>query len=160
MLIAAGCTSNENTKKNENTPEENKQGDVLDKDFEQILESAKGSTVRFYGYGGDQKTNAWIDNYLTENVKKDYDITVKRVGMNIDEVLNIMLNEKQLNVEKGSIDVVWINGENFFTAKENDLLFGPLTEKLPNFNKYIDKESPDVQYDFGYPVNGYRSTLR
>ena len=157
MLIAAGCTSNENTKKNENTPEENKQGDVLDKDFEQILESAKGSTVRFYGYGGDQKTNAWIDNYLTENVKKDYDITVKRVGMNIDEVLNIMLNEKQLNVEKGSIDVVWINGENFFTAKENDLLFGPLTEKLPNFNKYIDKESPDVQYDFGYPVNGYEA---
>ena len=39
MLIAAGCTSNENTKENENTAEENKQGDVLDKDFEQILES-------------------------------------------------------------------------------------------------------------------------
>ena len=79
------------------------------------------------------------------------------ISINIDEVLNIMLNEKQLNVEKGSIDVVWINGENFFTAKENDLLFGPLTEKLPNFNKYIDKESPDVQYDFGYPVNGYEA---
>ena len=55
MLIAAGCTSKENTKENENTPEENKQGDVLDKDFEQILEAAKGTTVRFYGYGGNQK---------------------------------------------------------------------------------------------------------
>ena len=152
-LIAAGCTSNENTK--ENTPEENKQADVLDKEFEQILEAAKGTTVRFYGYGGNPKTNAWIDNYLTENVKKDYDIKVERVGMNIDEVLNIMLNEKQLKVEKGSVDVVWINGENFFTAKENDLLFGPYTEKLPNFNKYVDKEAPDVQYDFGYPVHGY-----
>ena len=133
MLIAAGCTSNENTKENENTPEENKQGDVLDKDFEQILEAAKGTTVRFYGYGGNPKTNAWIDNYLTENVKKDYDIKVERVGMNIDEVLNIMLNEKQLNVEKGSVDVVWINGENFFTAKENDLLFGPLYGKTAKF---------------------------
>ena len=43
MLIAAGCTSNENPKGKENTPEENKQADVLDKDFEQILESAKGT---------------------------------------------------------------------------------------------------------------------
>ena len=77
--------------------------------------------------------------------------------MNIDEILNIMLNQKQLNVEKGIGDVVWINGENFFTAKENDLLFGPFTEKLPNFNKYIDKESPDVKSDFGYPVNGYEA---
>lgn len=155
FLFIAGCSSNENTK--ENTAKENEQADVLDQDFEQILEAAKGTTVRFYGYGGDQKTNAWIDNYLTENVKKDYDIKVERVGMNIDEILNIMLNEKQLNVEKGSVDVVWINGENFFTAKENDLLFGPFTEKLPNFNKYIDKESPDVQYDFGYPVKGYEA---
>jgi len=31
---------------------------------------------------------------MTENVKKDYDITVERVGMNIDEVLNIMLNDE------------------------------------------------------------------
>ena len=62
-LIAAGCTSNENTK--ENTPEENKQADVLDKEFEQILEDAKGTTVGFYGYGGDQKINAWVDYDLS-----------------------------------------------------------------------------------------------
>ena len=132
-------------------------GDILDKNFEELLEAARGTTVTFYGYGGDQKTNAWIDKYLTENVKKDYDLTVKRVGMNIDEILNSLLNEKQLNVEEGNIDVVWINGENFFTARENDLLFGPFTEKLPNFNQYIDKESPDVKYDFGYPVDGYEA---
>lgn len=131
--------------------------DILDKDFEELMEAARGTTVTFYGWGGSQQTNSWIDGYLSENVKKDYDITVKRVGMNIDEILNSLLNEKQLNVEKGNIDVVWINGENFFTAKENNLLFGPFTEKLPNFNKYIDKDSPDVKYDFGYPVEGYEA---
>lgn len=131
--------------------------DILNKDFQELLEAARGTTVTFYGWGGSQQTNSWIDGYLSENVKKDYDITVKRVGMNIDEILNSLLNEKQLNVEKGNIDVVWINGENFFTAKENNLLFGPFTEKLPNFNKYIDKDSPDVKYDFGYPVEGYEA---
>lgn len=132
-------------------------GNILDQDFEELLEAARGTTVTFYGWGGSQQTNSWIDGYLSENVKKDYDITVKRVGMNIDEILNSLLNEKQLNVEKGNIDVVWINGENFFTAKENNLLFGPFTDKLPNFNKYVDKDSPDVKYDFGYPVEGYEA---
>lgn len=146
----AGCSESEK-------PKEQIKGDLLDKDFEELLEAARGTTVTFYGWGGSQQTNSWIDGYLTENVKKDYDITVKRVGMNIDEILNRLLNEKQLNVEKGNIDVVWINGENFFTAKENDLLFGPFTEKLPNFNTYIDKDSPDVKYDFGYPVDGYEA---
>ena len=156
IFLLAGCTGENNPEKEE-PKDEQAQVNVLDKEFERILEDAKGTTVSFYGYGGDQKINAWIDNYLTESVKKDYDITVERVGMNIDEVLNIMLNEKQLNVEDGTVDVVWINGENFFTAMKNDLLFGPFTEKLPNFNTYIDKESPDVQFDFGYPVNGYEA---
>lgn len=131
--------------------------DVLDKDFEALLEASRGSTVTFYGWGGSQQTNSWIDGYLSQNIKKDYDITIKRVGMNIDEILNNLLNEKQLNVENGNIDVVWINGENFFTARENNLLFGPFTEKLPNFNKYIDEDLPDVKYDFGYPVEGYEA---
>lgn len=135
----------------------NIEANILEKDFEEILENAKGTTVTFYGWGGSQQTNWWIDGYLSEGIKKDYDITIERVGMNIDEILNKLLNEKQLNVEKGNIDVVWINGENFFTAKENHLLFGPFTENLPNFNKYIDKESSDIKYDFGYPIEGYEA---
>ncbi len=38
---------------------------------------------------------------------------------------------------------------------ENNLLYGPFTEKLPNFNKYINKNS--VEYDFGYPVKSYEA---
>ncbi len=149
ILLLAACSGN--------SEEQGTEKNVLDKNFEELLEEARGTTVTFYGWGGSQQTNSWIDKYLTENVKKDYDITVKRVGMNIDEIINTLLNEKQLNVEKGNIDVVWINGENFFTAKENDLLFGPFTEKLPNFNQYIDKDSDDVKLDFGYPVEGYEA---
>lgn len=131
--------------------------DLLKKDWDAILESARGTTVNFYGWGGGQQINAWIDGYLAEELKSEYDITINRVGMNIDEILNKLLNEKQLNMEDGNIDVVWINGENFFTAKENGLLFGPFTEKLPNFNKYIDKDSIEAKYDFGYPIEGYEA---
>lgn len=130
---------------------------VLEKDWDSILESAKGTTVTFYGWGGDQLHNSWLDGFVAERLKEEYDITLKRVGMNIDEILNKLLNEKQVDAKDGDIDVVWINGENFFTAKENNLLFGPFTDKLPNFDKYIDKDSDDMKYDFGYPVEGYES---
>jgi len=133
------------------------ESDIFQKDFEELVEEARGTTVTFYGWGGSGQTNAWIDGYLTESIKKDYDIKVKRVGMNMDEILNKLLNEKQLDVEVGNIDVIWINGENFFTARENDLLFGPFTYKLDNFNKYIDENSLDIRYDFGYPVEGYEA---
>lgn len=130
--------------------------DTKNKDWNQVLSSAKGTTVNFYGWGGSEQTNKWIDNYLAKELKEKYDITLKRVPMDIDDILNKMLGEKQAN-GKGTIDVVWINGENFYTAKKNNLLYGPFTDNLPNYKKYIDKNSKDVQYDFGYPIEGYEA---
>lgn len=126
---------------------------VSDKKYEQLLEEAKGTTVNFYGYGGNEVMNKWFDTYIIPQMKEKYDITVKRVGMNIDEILNSLLSDKQANNLKGNMDVVWINGENFKTAKDSNLLLGKFTEKLPNFNKYVDTTSKDITTDFGTKVD-------
>lgn len=131
--------------------------DVLAKDWQSILSAAKGTTVNFYGWGGDERINKWLDTFVADNLKEKYDITLNRVSMNIEDILTKLLGEKQANTQNGTIDVVWINGENFFTAKNNGLLFGPFTDKLPNFEKYVDKESVEVNSDFGYPVEGYEA---
>ncbi len=55
-------------------------------DWNEILEKAKGKTVNFYGWGGDDKRNEWIDSYLIPIMKDKYDVTVNRVGMDIDEI--------------------------------------------------------------------------
>jgi putative spermidine/putrescine transport system substrate-binding protein len=59
--------------------------------------------------------------------------------------------------EKGGIDVIWINGENFFSARKNGLLQGPFTERLPNFRQYVDAGAREFRFDFGYPVEGYEA---
>lgn len=128
---------------------------VMNKEWDTILKDAKGTTVNFYGWGGSETTNKWIDDYLTKTLKDKYDITLKRVPMNIEDILNKLLGDKQAKNKNGTIDVVWINGENFYTAKQAGILFGPFAEKLPNFNKYINKDSIEVKSDFGYPVEGY-----
>ena len=127
---------------------------VLESNYDEVLEKAKGTTVNFYGYGGNEVMNKWFDTYVVDQMKEKYDITVKRVGMNIDEILNQLLSDKQANNEKGSIDVVWINGENFKTAKDSNLLLGSFVGKLPNFNDYVNTASEDVTVDFGTEVEG------
>lgn len=127
---------------------------LMDLSYNEILESARGTTVSFYGWGGSDQTNGWIDGYLADAMA-EYDITVNRVGMDIDQILSQLLNEKQAGTEKGNIDAIWINGENFITAKESGLLMGSFADKLDNFNKYIDPENPDVKFDFGVETEGW-----
>ncbi|NMA67875.1 MAG: ABC transporter substrate-binding protein [Desulfitobacterium sp.] len=128
-----------------------------DASFETLVSQAEGTTVTFYGWGGNEENNKWIDTVLAPTVKEKYGITLKRMPMDIEEVMSKLFNEKQANLEKGTIDMIWINGENFFTAKENNLLFGPVTPYLPNFEKYVDGEADEILYDYGYPTDGYES---
>ncbi len=130
---------------------------VLDSSWEEIVETAQGKEVNFYGWGGDERTNKWLDTVVATALKEKYGVKFNRIPMNIDDILNKLLGDKQVSNKKGSIDIVWINGENFYTAKQNDLIFGPFTDKLPNFKQYIDENSDEIKYDFGYEVSGYEA---
>ena len=114
------------------------------------------NTVTIYGWGGDPRVNEWIDNELAPYASDNYGIEVVRVPMNIDEILMKLTNEKNYS-DSGSIDVIWINGENFYYAKQYDLLHGPFLDKIENAKKYIDLEGPEATVDFGYPTEGYEA---
>lgn len=145
LVFLVGCNNSNSSKKSEDA--------ILSKSYEEIAQSAKGTTVNFYGWGGNEVLNKWFDNYVVPNMKEKYNITVKRVGMDIDTILNKLMSDKKTQNSKGTIDVVWLNGENFKTAKDNKLLFGPFLEKIVNYDKYVDKNSKDITTDFGTPVD-------
>lgn len=125
--------------------------------WEEVLEKAKGSTVTFYGWGGDEELNAWLDDVFAPKMKEKYDIKMERVPMDIDQVLSQLSGEIQAGEEDGSIDMIWINGENFKSAKENNMLYGPFLEKLPNAKKYLDLNADENKNDFGFPTEGYEA---
>ena len=149
-LAACGSGSGDSSSQEQN-------GSVDDMTFDEMVEAADGTTVTFYGWGGDEKLNDWLDNKFAPVMKEKYDITMERVPMDIDQVLSQLSGEIEGGEEDGSIDMIWINGENFQSAKENNMLYGPFTDKLPNFNDYVDAESEDVTLDFAYPVEGYEA---
>ncbi|ACN13158.1 uncharacterized ABC-type transport system, periplasmic component [Desulforapulum autotrophicum HRM2] len=120
---------------------------------DQALVKARGTQVNFYMWGGSATINAWIDDYVAKQVKEQFDIVLKRVPMDAEVFVNKLLTEKQAGKSKGTIDLVWINGENFKNARQADLLYGPIADRLPNFKAYIDPKS--VEFDFGFPVENY-----
>ena len=128
-----------------------------DATFEELVEAAKGTTVTFYGWGGNDDLNAWLDDYFAPRMKEKYDITMERVPMNIEDILSQLQGEITAGKEDGDIDMIWINGENFKTCKENNMLYGPFAEKLPNYQTYIDAEDEENQADFCYPIEGYEA---
>ncbi|UTW69533.1 hypothetical protein KHA80_22780 [Anaerobacillus sp. HL2] len=67
-------------------------------------------------------------------------------------MLQKLVTEKQVNQPSGTMDTIWLNGENFKNAKANKLLVGSFTNNLPNYQVYID--GTQFEFDLGTKVDG------
>lgn len=123
--------------------------------FEDLLAAARGSEVRWHMWGGSDQINAWVDGYVTTEAKRRFGITVVRVPMDAAVFVNKLLTEKAAGKGTGTMDLLWINGENFKNARQTDLLYGPFLHRLPSFAAYYDPEAS--RFDFGHPVDGYEA---
>ncbi|MBE9183129.1 ABC transporter substrate-binding protein [Oculatella sp. LEGE 06141] len=124
--------------------------------WDEIVAVAKGTTVNWAMWGGSDKTNAYADQWVADQLKSQYDVTLNRVPLNDTvEAVNKVVGEVQAGqTTGGSIDLIWINGENFRTMKQGNLLFGSFRDKLPS-NQYYDANNAAVNSDFGLPIEGY-----
>lgn len=152
LMIAflVGCSSTDS----ESTPQSK---EILALNWQEIKEKADGATVNFFMWGGDKGINKYIDEWVAPRLKEEFNVELKRYPMDATEFISKLVTEKRSNVTEGQMDIIWINGENFKTAKENSLLLGPITSILPNFQQYVDGDSPNVMFDFGYPTDGYEA---
>lgn len=126
-------------------------------DWDAVCEAARGSRVAWYGWGGDDARNTWITTVLAPRLKERYDVELDLVGMDINDILTQLSGEMQAGVEESAVDFIWINGENFASAKANGYLWGPFVDYLPNYTAYCDGNAADIAYDFGSPTEGYEA---
>jgi putative thiamine transport system substrate-binding protein len=120
-----------------------------------IEKKARGQTVYFNAWAGSQNINAYLQ-WAASEVQKRYGVKVEHVKItDTAEVVKRIRSEKAAGkVTDGSVDMVWINGENFATMKREALLFGPFAESLPNFAFVDVKGKPTTRLDFSEPVEG------
>jgi putative spermidine/putrescine transport system substrate-binding protein len=126
--------------------------------WDQIVTEARDQKLYWYMWGGSDLINKFVNGYVAERLDREYGVTLEMVPVtDATTFVNKVLGEKQAGRDRdGSVDVMWINGENFRTMREADLLFGPYADRLPNM-QYVDATDSSISNDFGYPVEGFES---
>lgn len=119
-----------------------------------IESRARGQTVYFNAWAGSEQINAYIQ-WAAEQVRRQYGVRLEHVKITeTAEVVKRVRTEKAAGKTDGTVDMMWINGENFLTMKREGLLFGPFAETLPHY-AYVDVVGkPTTRIDFSEPVDG------
>jgi putative spermidine/putrescine transport system substrate-binding protein len=126
-------------------------------DWRDVLGEARGTTVNWYVWGGSAAINEFVDTFYGDVLLDEFGVMLNRVPVaDTVDAVNLVISQAEAGVEDGSVDLIWINGENFFTLRQADLLYGPWAESIPN-SALVDWEDPAVAFDFGVPVEGYES---
>lgn len=122
--------------------------------WSRIETQARGQTVYFNAWGGSEPINAYIQ-WAAGVVLQRYGVKVEHVKVaDAADVVKRVRHEKAAGKADGTVDLVWINGENFLAMKREGLLFGPFAEQLPSY-AYVDVQGkPTTRIDFSEPVDG------
>jgi putative thiamine transport system substrate-binding protein len=124
-------------------------------DWNAVVNQARGQTVYFNAWGGSERINDYID-WVGERVAAEYGITLAHVKLadTADAVARVLAEKAAGRTSGGSVDLIWINGENFAAMKAQSLLFGPFAEALPN-DRWVDAVGkPATRVDFTVPIDG------
>ncbi|MCZ4282230.1 ABC transporter substrate-binding protein [Kiloniella laminariae] len=123
--------------------------------WQEIAAKAEGQTLYWNAWGGSEKINDYIA-WVGQRLDQQYSIRLTHVKVtDTADVVSRVLAEKTAGKnEGGSVDLVWINGENFASMKQHQLLFGPFTQSLPNY-RFVDIENKaTTTVDFTIQVEG------
>ena len=130
-------------------------------DWDDIVAKAKGQTVNFNAWAGDEKSNAFIQ-WVAQEVGRRYGVTLVHVKLkDTAEAVTRVVAEKAAGRDTGgTVDLIWINGPNFLAMKEQKLLFGPFTQALPSYGRVDTTNIRSNVVDFTIPVDGMESPWR
>jgi putative spermidine/putrescine transport system substrate-binding protein len=126
-------------------------------DWNQVLEAASGATLNLHMWGGSTEINQFVDQTYGPRLA-ELGITLNRVPLaDTADAVNAVLGQLEAGrTDGGSIDLIWINGENFATMRQADALLSGWAERLPNA-ALVDWDDPSVAFDAGMPVDGDES---
>lgn len=128
-------------------------------DWPSVIAEARGETVYFNAWGGSANINAYIA-WVGVQMKTQFGVDLVHVKLDdTAKAVSTVLAEKAAGKnEGGSVDLVWINGENFAAMKRDGLLYTPgWATALPNWT-YVDTENkPTTLTDFTVPTDGLES---
>ena len=125
----------------------------------EVEKAARGQTVYWNAWAGSEQTNAYLQ-WVAQQVQASFGVKLQHVKItDTADVVKRVRAEKAAGrtASEGTVDLVWINGENFAAMKREGLLFGPWAETLPHFKLVDVAGKPTTLNDFSVPTEGMES---
>ena len=120
--------------------------------WDEVTGRARGTTVRYAMWTGDEARNRFYQGPAAEGLKRDLEIGLEIVPLaDTSDLVSKLVTEKAAGARRGSVDLAWINGANFRTAKQAGVLWGPFVQALPNLQHF---DPVAIQHDFGTSTDG------
>ncbi|MGC6485934.1 MAG: ABC transporter substrate-binding protein [Candidatus Puniceispirillales bacterium] len=125
----------------------------------QLPARADSTTVHFNAWGGSPAINDYIQ-WVADEMQARHGITLRHVKLTdtATAVSRILAEKTAGRTTDGSVDLIWVNGENFASMKRNGLLQqNGWAFDLPNFGYTDAAELPGIITDFATPTDGLES---
>jgi len=123
------------------------------------LRTARGQTVYFNAWAGSERINAYLQ-WAADQLQRDFGVKLQHVKISdAADVVKRVRAEKQAGRQdsEGTVDLTWINGENFAAMKREGLLSAPFAKTLPHFQWVDTVGKPTTLVDFSVPTEGLES---
>ena len=126
--------------------------------WEDVVATASGQTVYWNAWGGSERINDYIA-WVATRLAAEHGVALRHVKLadTADAVSRVLGEKAAGKTAGGSVDLIWINGENFAAMKQQGLLFGPFAALLPNYRLVDTERKPTTTVDFTIPVDGMES---
>ncbi len=125
-------------------------------DWDAVVDAARGTVVNFHMWGGSESINQYVTEVLGGHLADEYGIELKLIPLAATpDGVNTVLTEIQSGrvTDRGSVDLIWINGANYFTMNQANALLLEWERDIPNA-KYVAWDNEAINRDFGIPVEG------
>ena len=121
----------------------------------EILARARGQTVYWNAWAGDEQTNDFI-TWVGGQTKARHGVAIQHVRLKdtAEAVTKVIAEKAAGRLAGGGVDLIWINGPNFLAMKAQGLLHGPVLPVLPNAGLVDTTNKRSNVVDFTTPVDG------
>ena len=127
-------------------------------DFAEIARRARGQTVYFNAWGGSRQINDYL-TWAGLELQQRFGVELVQVKLTDtgEAVARVAAEKAAGRIDGGTVDLIWINGENFAAMKDQGLLGAPFTQTLPSFALVDTEGQPTTLVDFTIPTEGLES---
>lgn len=129
------------------------QADPSKNSWEEIVQTASGTTVSMMMWTGDPFINDYMNNYVKPEIADRHGIELEILDGQGTQIVSTLMAELESGRSTSQVDMMWLNGETFYQLREIDALYGPFTDQLPN-SEYVNYDNPFISVDFQQPING------